>query len=246
MAGTQQIPLAAAQLVTWQGHTTGHAELNRRNHRLGEDMGVCDLPAGLWRGCWRRASRQGGLHATQGRIAQRRLTIPRIGVPKHPLSLATCSRGCVANAARAAGEHYHGIACRTTPVPRAHEVAGGCGRESGGGHCGARSDFDGPGVSRAPVAPDHRDTPLQDHVPTRRSLGDADLKAAGVTAEPEVTVTALAPGDTFLILASDGLWDVVPNHEAVGLVLDTGAAPLHEVSQLRIFWASNRFRDVVL
>jgi len=69
-------------------------------------------------------------------------------------------------------------------------------------------------------------------VPNRRSLGDADLKATGVTAEPEVTVTALAPGDTFLILASDGLWDVVLDHEAVGLVLDTGAAPLHEVSQV--------------
>jgi len=56
-----------------------------------------------------------------------------------------------------------------------------------------------------------------------RSLGDADLKQAGVVAEPEVTVTALGPADSFLILASDGLWDVVPDQDAVGLVLDTGA-----------------------
>ena len=38
-----------------------------------------------------------------------------------------------------------------------------------------------------------------------------------------MTLTQLSPADTFLILASDGLWDVVPNQDAVGLVLDTGA-----------------------
>ncbi len=44
-----------------------------------------------------------------------------------------------------------------------------------------------------------------------------------MVAEPEVTVTSLSPADAFLVLASDGLWDVVSNQDAVGLVLDTGA-----------------------
>lgn len=38
-----------------------------------------------------------------------------------------------------------------------------------------------------------------------------------------MTLTELSAGDTFLVLASDGLWDVMSNDDAVGLVLDTGA-----------------------
>lgn len=59
----------------------------------------------------------------------------------------------------------------------------------------------------------------------RRALGDADLKDNGVTAEPEVTEVQLQPNDTFLILASDGLWDMLSNHDAVGLVHDTVKQP---------------------
>ncbi len=47
----------------------------------------------------------------------------------------------------------------------------------------------------------------------------------GVTAEPEVTEFELTGDDTFLILASDGLWDVVSNHDAIGLVHDTVKQP---------------------
>ncbi|KAJ7494275.1 phosphatase 2C-like domain-containing protein [Mycena galericulata] len=37
------------------------------------------------------------------------------------------------------------------------------------------------------------------------------------TATPEITTTAIEPGD-FMIMASDGLWDCLTNEEAVGLV----------------------------
>eukprot|EP00898_Chlorokybus_atmophyticus_P003259 jgi/Chlat1/3934/Chrsp26S04194 len=57
-----------------------------------------------------------------------------------------------------------------------------------------------------------------------RSIGDDDLKPA-VTAEPEVTTHKLTPQDEFLILASDGLWDVVSNEEAVNYVKDTVKDP---------------------
>ena len=40
-----------------------------------------------------------------------------------------------------------------------------------------------------------------------RSVGDADAKAQGVSAVAETADTALGEGDTFLILATDGLWD---------------------------------------
>ncbi|KAI3524969.1 hypothetical protein L1887_03640 [Cichorium endivia] len=46
-----------------------------------------------------------------------------------------------------------------------------------------------------------------------RSIGDAYLKP-WIIAEPEVTFTARAREDECLILASDGLWDVMSNEEA--------------------------------
>ncbi|KAJ0042619.1 hypothetical protein Pint_18436 [Pistacia integerrima] len=53
-----------------------------------------------------------------------------------------------------------------------------------------------------------------------RSIGDDDLKPA-VTAEPEITETILSPEDEFLVMASDGLWDVVSNAEVVSIIRDT-------------------------
>lgn len=58
-----------------------------------------------------------------------------------------------------------------------------------------------------------------------RSLGDVDLKPSGVCANPEITSFTLTASDSFLILASDGLWDVVTNEEAVQFVHDTVKHP---------------------
>ncbi|XP_053557307.1 pyruvate dehydrogenase [acetyl-transferring]-phosphatase 2, mitochondrial [Bombina bombina] len=41
-----------------------------------------------------------------------------------------------------------------------------------------------------------------------------------LTAKPEVTYHKLRPQDKFLVLASDGLWDMMENHEVVKLVAD--------------------------
>ena len=40
-----------------------------------------------------------------------------------------------------------------------------------------------------------------------RSLGDTIAKHAGVTSTPDVTLYTLRPGDAFIVLASDGLWE---------------------------------------
>lgn len=45
-----------------------------------------------------------------------------------------------------------------------------------------------------------------------RAIGDVNLKPY-VTCDPEITNHVLTPEDQFLILASDGLWDVMSNEE---------------------------------
>jgi serine/threonine protein phosphatase PrpC/serine/threonine protein kinase len=62
-----------------------------------------------------------------------------------------------------------------------------------------------------------------------RALGDADAATtSGLTPSPTVTARRLAGGparDACLILASDGLWDVVSDADAGGLVRDTVKDP---------------------
>ncbi|CAO2179638.1 unnamed protein product [Urochloa humidicola] len=57
-----------------------------------------------------------------------------------------------------------------------------------------------------------------------RSIGDDDLKPA-VTAQPEVVETALSDDDEFLVMASDGLWDVVSNEDVLSIIKDTVKEP---------------------
>ncbi|AQK59708.1 putative protein phosphatase 2C 72 [Zea mays] len=54
-----------------------------------------------------------------------------------------------------------------------------------------------------------------------RSLGDHRLKRHGVVSEPEVAHRRVAPGDLFLVLATDGVWDVLSNQEVVSIVCAT-------------------------
>jgi len=52
-----------------------------------------------------------------------------------------------------------------------------------------------------------------------RALGDHNMKAY-ITSEPHITATELQPKDSFLILACDGVWDVLPIQTAVDLVVN--------------------------
>ncbi|KAI5054972.1 hypothetical protein GOP47_0030117 [Adiantum capillus-veneris] len=51
-----------------------------------------------------------------------------------------------------------------------------------------------------------------------RSLGDYCLKNFGVISEPVITYRRLSVRDRFIILASDGVWDVLSNEQAVEIV----------------------------
>ncbi|CAM9656278.1 unnamed protein product, partial [Heterosigma akashiwo] len=62
-----------------------------------------------------------------------------------------------------------------------------------------------------------------------RAFGDKSLRPV-IDAEPEVRAHELRPGDEFLVLGTDGLWDMVTNQEAVNVVrrglADLGGAGL--------------------
>jgi serine/threonine protein phosphatase PrpC len=47
-----------------------------------------------------------------------------------------------------------------------------------------------------------------------RSLGDHALRRIGITPEPEIVAVALTPDAVGVVLATDGLWDVVTTAEA--------------------------------
>ncbi|XP_057785766.1 protein kinase and PP2C-like domain-containing protein [Salvia miltiorrhiza] len=53
-----------------------------------------------------------------------------------------------------------------------------------------------------------------------RSIGDDDLKPF-VSAEPEITETLLSAEDEYIVMGSDGLWDVVSNADVVSIIKDT-------------------------
>lgn len=50
-----------------------------------------------------------------------------------------------------------------------------------------------------------------------RSLGDLMASTVGCTSDPEVTYVTLQPGrDQYLVMATDGVWDVLTNEQVGG------------------------------
>ena len=64
-----------------------------------------------------------------------------------------------------------------------------------------------------------------------RALGDHALKDMGVIAVPDCTTQALGGDDRYVLLASDGVWDVLSLGDAHALVLQHEAEPLAEIAQ---------------
>lgn len=93
-----------------------------------------------------------------------------------------------------------------------------------GGHLGCRQvlvNQPGRGPVSMPVGPcrvwyQHRGETLG--LAMSRSLGDTIVHKSGVSAEPEMLERGVDDYDDFLILATDGVWDVVDNNHAVQMV----------------------------
>ncbi|CAI5528926.1 unnamed protein product [Closterium sp. Naga37s-1] len=66
---------------------------------------------------------------------------------------------------------------------------------------------------------------------TSRAVGDFLLKGFGVSCEPDVTVLPVEDGDEFVILATDGVWDVLSHEEAVSIVA-TSPSPATSAERL--------------
>ncbi|KAJ1627652.1 phosphatase 2C-like domain-containing protein [Pavlovales sp. CCMP2436] len=64
-----------------------------------------------------------------------------------------------------------------------------------------------------------------------RAFGDRHLKRYGVCADPEITRFTVTPSDAYLLLASDGLWDVV-KEPACGQVLSKCSSALEGAKAL--------------
>ena len=65
-----------------------------------------------------------------------------------------------------------------------------------------------------------------------RALGDAPLKDC-VSGVPEVTTTELSGADEFVVLACDGVWDVLSSQQAVNIVRAAGPDPGRAACALR-------------
>ena len=53
-----------------------------------------------------------------------------------------------------------------------------------------------------------------------RAFGDHSLKSDGVTAKPFINKHVLRPSDKFLVIASDGVWDVLSDQDAINFCKD--------------------------
>lgn len=75
-----------------------------------------------------------------------------------------------------------------------------------------------------------------------RALGDHALKGTGggVSATPHYVLHKIVPGDLFVLLASDGVWDVMTDDEAFHLVINSAAEAAQELSKQLVSAALER------
>jgi len=75
-----------------------------------------------------------------------------------------------------------------------------------------------------------------------RSVGDHAVKAIGVIPEPEVIERQIQPEDQFMVLASDGVWEFIPNQEAISIVAEHMKDGATAACQKLIETAAERWR----
>jgi len=75
-----------------------------------------------------------------------------------------------------------------------------------------------------------------------RSLGDLLSKKIGLISEPEIECIELLPNDKFIVIGSDGLWDVMGSTEVVGFVLQHQQR--ETVSEALVLEARSRWEEM--
>lgn len=65
---------------------------------------------------------------------------------------------------------------------------------------------------------------VQGRLMVSRAMGDRSVKRF-VSSTPEVLTSSISEKDDFIIMASDGLWDVISSHEAVSMLRSTVRVP---------------------
>lgn len=77
-----------------------------------------------------------------------------------------------------------------------------------------------------------------------RSIGDTVLSEYGVSPVPEVTYTQLGPGDSFMVLASDGVWEFMTSQEVVDFIgrMRREGRGAHESAEALVREAVRRWR----
>lgn len=81
------------------------------------------------------------------------------------------------------------------------------------------SSQDEPGVYR--IWMPNGEMPRGPGLALSRAFGDYFIKDFGLISEPDVTQRTITSRDQFVILATDGVWDVISNQEAVEIVSST-------------------------
>ncbi len=78
-----------------------------------------------------------------------------------------------------------------------------------------------------------------------RSIGDSTLKKY-VTADPDVFEYDLQPDDCFVVIASDGIWDVLENHQVATMTLSYSCKvmnPSRIVTEDNLKWTAKKICD---
>ncbi|CAN1161509.1 Probable protein phosphatase 2C 73 [Linum perenne] len=94
---------------------------------------------------------------------------------------------------------------------------------------------DEPGVERVWLP--HEESP---GLAMSRAFGDYCIKDYGLISEPQVTLRHISSNDRFVILATDGVWDVISNQEAVEIV--SSVRDQSKAAECLVKAAANRWR----
>ncbi|XP_024996258.1 probable protein phosphatase 2C 34 [Cynara cardunculus var. scolymus] len=107
--------------------------------------------------------------------------------------------------------------------------------KSGGSVCEADDE---PGVSR--IRAPHEESPDGPGLALSRAFGDFFVKDFGLISEPDVIQRTVTTRDRFVILATDGVWDVVSNEKAVEIV--SSATERDEAAKRIVDYAAGQWK----